>query len=214
MIEISPFSDWLAEPGTAANKTSGETKGLFQSLLLGETTSGLDSIFAKMSRRYGVPENLLKAVAKAESNFDKDAVSSCGAMGIMQLMPSTASSLGVQDAFDPEQNIMGGAKLLSQLLSQYGGDTKLALAAYNAGGGNVDKYGGVPPFAETQNYVNRVLGYLQGEVDVPGTDSSFSGNDFTYTDYRKFTEIFLSLYLAAQDSSQSLAGAGMYYLGL
>lgn len=214
MIEIAPLSDWPVGPGTAARQPGGGTDGLFQSLLLGEASSGLDAIFSTMSRRYGVPENLLKAVAKAESNFDKDAVSSCGAMGIMQLMPSTASSLGVRDAFDPEQNIMGGAKLLSQLLSQYGGDTKLALAAYNAGSGNVEKYGGVPPFAETQNYVNRVMGYLQGEVEAPDTAVSSSSNDFTDTDYRKFAEIFLTLYLAAQNSSQSLAGAGMYFLGL
>jgi soluble lytic murein transglycosylase-like protein len=93
----------------------------------------LDSIFEAASKKYNVPVNLLKAVAKAESNFNSHATSSCGAMGIMQLMPATAKSLGVTDAYNPEQNIMGGAKYLSQMLNQFNGNTELAVAAYNAG---------------------------------------------------------------------------------
>lgn len=127
----------------------------------------LEAIFRKASETYGVPENLLKAVAKAESDFNPQSVSSAGAQGIMQLMPGTARALGVTNAFDPEQNIMGGAKYLSQQLSRYKGDVSLALAAYNAGPGNVDKYGGIPPFTETQNYVKRVLKYAGQDLTLP-----------------------------------------------
>ena len=84
-----------------------------------------------------------------------------GAMGVMQLMPETAKELGVTDSFDAEQNIMGGANYLSKKLAEYDGDVSLALAAYNAGSGNVNKYGGIPPFTETQNYVKKILGYLE-----------------------------------------------------
>lgn len=133
-----------------------------------EKTVDLDSIFKEASEKYDVPVNLLKAVAKAESNFNPDATSHCGAMGIMQLMPSTAESLGVKDAYDPYENIMGGAKLLSQLDKLYNGDIKLMLAGYNAGPGNVEKYDGIPPFKETQNYVVKVMQYLDEGVDING----------------------------------------------
>lgn len=122
----------------------------------------LDDIFERAAARYNVSADLLKAIGKAESGFNAGAVSCAGACGVMQLMPSTAKSLGVTDPFDPEQNIMGGAKLISQLLDTYNGDVKLALAAYNAGSGNVSKYGGVPPFAETQNYIEKVIAYMDG----------------------------------------------------
>ncbi len=119
----------------------------------------LESYFKEASEKYNVDINLLKAIAKAESNFNAKAVSSAGAMGVMQLMPATAKSLGVSNAYNAYENIMGGANL-----KKYNGDISLALAAYNAGGGNVDKYGGIPPFKETQNYVKKVLNYYKNGV--------------------------------------------------
>ncbi len=124
------------------------------------TTVNLDTIFEKASTTYKVPINLLKAMAKTESNFNPNAISSCGAMGIMQLMPKTAKALGVVNAFDPEQNIMGGASYISQKLKKHNGNIQLALAEYNAGSGNVSKYGGIPPFKETHKYINKVTGYM------------------------------------------------------
>lgn len=121
---------------------------------------GLDNAFEESARFYNVPVNLLKAIGKAESNFDPYAQSAAGAQGVMQLMPETARSLGVTDVFDARSNIMGGAKHISDLLKQYNGDIDLALAAYNAGSGNVEKYGGVPPFPETVNYIRKVKEYM------------------------------------------------------
>lgn len=154
----------------------------FAGLLSSSKNSGidLDSIFQAASKKYNVPVNLLKAVAKVESNFHPNATSRCGAMGIMQLMPRTAKWLGVTDAYDPEQNIMGGAKYLSKLLNQYNGDVGLTLAAYNAGPGTVRKYGGIPPFA--QGYVNKVLKNCGGEFQagsVLATSSSCSASEIT-----------------------------------
>lgn len=121
----------------------------------------LDAYFKEASEKYNVDINLLKAIAKAESGFNTKATSSAGAMGVMQLMPSTAKSLGVSNAYNAYENIMGGAKLIASNLKKYNGDISLALAAYNAGSGNVDKYGGIPPFKETQNYVKKVMNYYK-----------------------------------------------------
>ena len=114
----------------------------------------------KLRQTYNVPEKLIAAVMKQESNFNASAVSTAGASGLMQLMPSTARYLGVTDRNDPEQNIMGGAKYLRQMLDQFDNNMETALAAYNAGPGNVAKYDGIPPFTETQNYVKKVLNYF------------------------------------------------------
>lgn len=114
---------------------------------------------AAAAKKYNLPEKLIAAVMKQESNFNAAAVSSAGASGLMQLMPATAKYLGVEDRFDPKQNIMGGAKYLRQMLDQFDNDIETALAAYNAGPGNVKKYGGIPPFQETKNYVKNVMNY-------------------------------------------------------
>ena len=117
-------------------------------------------LFNAAGARYGVPPQLLAAVAKVESEFNRHAVSPAGARGLMQLMPSTARGLGV-DPFDPAQAVDGAARLLKENLARFG-STELALAAYNAGPGAVRRYGGVPPYAETQNYVRKIMGMLGG----------------------------------------------------
>ena len=156
-VDTSPVTDTFTSSSSSANTTAANATSS------GSVSSpeNLEEYFKEASETYGVDINLLKAIARQESNFNPSATSSAGAMGVMQLMPSTAKGLGVTNAYDAQQNIMGGAKLMAQNLKKYNGDVSLALAAYNAGGGKVDKYGGIPPFKETQNYVKKVLGYYQ-----------------------------------------------------
>lgn len=120
-----------------------------------------DGIAAEASQKYGVNKNLIKAIILTESAGNEKAVSKAGAKGLMQLMDGTAAQLGVKNSFNPHQNIMGGSQYISQMLTRYNGNVKLALAAYNAGPGNVDKFNGVPPFDETKAYVSRVMGYFK-----------------------------------------------------
>jgi soluble lytic murein transglycosylase-like protein len=127
----------------------------------GDTTQ-YDALIQASAARNGVDPALLKALIRAESNFDPNAGSPAGAQGLTQLMPGTAAGLGVTDVHDPAQAIEGGAKYLRSQLDAFGGDETKALAAYNAGPGAVTRYGGVPPYAETQQYVQRVLGYAAG----------------------------------------------------
>ena len=143
-----------------------QAAGKAENTAVSGTTNTLDSIFKKAASTYGISEKILKAVAKTESDFQVTAVSKAGAMGIMQLMPATAKELGVSDPFNPEQNIMGGAKLLASNLKEFGGDLKLALAAYNAGSGAVRKYDGIPPYEETQNYVKKIMGDLENDAAI------------------------------------------------
>jgi soluble lytic murein transglycosylase-like protein len=119
-----------------------------------------ESYIDKASELFNVDKNLIKSVILAESAAKEKAVSGAKAKGLMQLMDQTARALGVNNVFDPEENIVGGTKYLSQMLRLYNGDVNLALASYNAGPQNVEKYNGVPPFEETRNYITRVLGYF------------------------------------------------------
>ncbi len=154
-----------------ALRSQGEDEAQIGSQGADASEQSMDAIFAEAAERYDVPLNLLKAMGKAESGFDANAVSPAGAQGVMQLMPSTAKSLGVEDPFDARSNIMGGAKYISQKLKQYNGNIDLALAAYNAGSGNVAKYGGVPPFSETRNYIARIKGYMNSDLTINKTVS-------------------------------------------
>ena len=124
---------------------------------LEKRASGYEHAVETHSTTYQVDPKLVKAVIAIESCFDKQAVSSVGAQGLMQLMPATARELEVWNSFDANQNIRGGTKYLSQMLKRFNNNTELALAAYNAGPGAVEKYGGIPPYAETRGYVKKVL---------------------------------------------------------
>ena len=136
-------------------------------------------IISGNSKRYNIEPSIIKAVITAESNWQPAAVSAKGAIGLMQLMPSTISDMRVEDPYDPEDNIEGGTKYLRFLLDMFKGDLKLALAAYNAGPGTVTKHGGIPPIKETRNYVRQVLSLHNG---VSKSDASSRISKVTYDD--------------------------------
>lgn len=138
--------------------------------------NAFDQMIRQAAQQHGVSEGLIKAVMHTESGFNINARSPVGAQGLMQLMPATARRFNVSNAYDPQQNIFGGARYLSWLLKRFNGDTRLAIAAYNAGEGNVDKYGGIPPFRETQDYVRRVTSRFQNLYSSGLSPTSSSNN--------------------------------------
>lgn len=143
------------------NKPDGDFQRILDSSLHanGEDVSNeeVNELINVYSNKNGLDADFVRAVVKQESGFNEHATSRCGAAGLMQLMPGTAKSLGVENPYDAEDNVKGGTKMLANLLKTYGGNKELALAAYNAGGGAVKKYGGIPPYGETQRYVKNVL---------------------------------------------------------
>ena len=183
-----------ASAGSVA-KTTGTT-GTVKSD--GTLTTTLDDIFKRASEKYGVSYDFLVAVAKAESDFNPKCVSSAGAKGIMQIMPYEAKELGVDDVFDAEQNIMASAKLLAAHLKKFNGDTTLAAAAYNAGSGRVQRYGGVPPFTETQNYVKKIAKYMKEGVKAPDKTVTVAPNKLS-------GDVTKSQSTAASESRQTTA---------
>lgn len=186
-----------SQTASAANvaKTTGTT-GTVKSD--GTLTTTLDDIFKRASEKYGVSYDFLVAVAKAESDFNPKCVSSAGAKGIMQIMPYEAKELGVDDVFDAEQNIMASAKLLAAHLKKFNGDTTLAAAAYNAGSGRVQQYGGVPPFTETQNYVKKIAKYMKEGVKAPDETVTVTPNKLS-------GDVTKSQSTAASESRQTTA---------
>lgn len=144
---------------SGTNNTAYDHKYIQKSTRSGNVSSGqaFAPIIREASKKYGVQEELIAAVIQQESSFRPQAQSRCGAQGLMQLMPATARSLGVKNAFDPEENIMGGTRYLKQKLDEFNGNVSMALAAYNAGSSAVKKYGGVPPYQETRQYVQKII---------------------------------------------------------
>ena len=144
----------------ASKKTAKSKANVFQcgnTAFISKQQKAYKNIIRSYAAKYGVEEALIYSVVKQESCFNEKALSRAGAIGLMQLMPATASYLKVKNPWNPEQNIHGGVKYLSRMLKRFKGNTKYALAAYNAGPGKVERYGGIPPYRETQHYVKKIM---------------------------------------------------------
>jgi soluble lytic murein transglycosylase-like protein len=162
LARVSSNAPAVARPASTSDGVTSRAASAVDPLAAAAPPPGSIPFQAEITaaaKKYGLDPALLAGLVKKESNFNPSARSGAGAKGLTQLMDSTARGLGVTDAFDPAQSLDGGAKFLSGLLKQFHGDPSLALAAYNAGPGAVQKYGGIPPYQETQRYVPQVLGY-------------------------------------------------------
>ncbi len=157
---INPFAAVASKPATPSERVDEEEieEPTYDTKRLSATSSGLstEDMIEAAAEKYDVDSRLVKAIAIAESNMNQDDISDAGAIGVMQLMPETARGLGV-DPYDEQQNIEGGAKYIRQMLDTFNGNVRKAVAAYNAGPGAVQRYGGIPPYGETQHYVGRVM---------------------------------------------------------
>lgn len=164
-IERSVGQDGVIELGNSKSRGKKRadpgSRGVVMPAHVSTTSNRFDEHIDEAAALYRLPSALIRAVIKVESNFDPRAVSHANAHGLMQLLPSTAERMMVTDIFDPRQNILGGARYLRILANTFNGNLELTLAAYNAGEGAVARYGGIPPYAETQNYVAKVTQYYQ-----------------------------------------------------
>ncbi len=157
-VEVTEAQDYLA-----SSRHQRDDKRTLSFNLVNKPYQKFNEYISKAATKYQVAEDLIHAVITAESSYNPDAVSPKGAGGLMQLMPDTAKKYGVHDKFSPKENIEGGTRYLKFLLDRYGGDISLAVAAYNAGEGAVDKYDGIPPYAETKAYVEKISLILERE---------------------------------------------------
>lgn len=161
LLNVKPQQQIYKQPKVEVNSNISyvpAVKPSFQSI---NRLGKYEDIIQEASETFGVDSNIIKSVILTESSAKESAISKANAKGLMQIIDSTAKYLGINNVWDPRENIMGGAKYLAELLRRYNGDLNFALAGYNAGPGNVDKYNGIPPFTETQTYVKRVIGYLK-----------------------------------------------------